>query len=135
MFEAYRNNKLAREFSVKHSNEAEVFHSSSFGQVQSGENIGTAAVAMTMDNRKSIEEQRKYVRKYNNSKIVNSTYGLRHAETYTPRTEGGARSLYGGTKTENGARTGMSQTSRQAAMRESAARNPRTFLRNPTIKK
>ena len=91
---ASKDNKLVREFAMKNDKKDEFFHSSSYGSAQNAGGIGTAAVGMTMEERKAIEAKRKFVQKYNNSKIFESTLGLRHAKKFTPRTEGGANSLF-----------------------------------------
>ena len=87
------DNKLVRNFAMKNDKKEEFFHSSGYGEAQNGGNIGTASTGLTMEERKAIEEKRKFVQKYNNSKIFSSTFNLRHAQKYTPRTEGGANSL------------------------------------------
>ena len=88
------DNKLVREFAMKNDKKDEFFHSSSYGSAQNSGSIGTASTGMTMAERKAIEEKRKFVQKYNNSKIFESTYGLRHAKKYVPRTEGGKNALF-----------------------------------------
>ena len=91
---ASKDNKLVREFAMKNDKKEEFFHSSSYGTAQNAGNIGTASVGMTMEERKAIEAKRKFVQKYNNSKIFESTLGLRHAKKFTPRTEGGQNALF-----------------------------------------
>lgn len=87
-------NKLAREFAMKNDKKDEFFHSSAYGSAQNEGSIGSASTGLTMDERKAIEEKRKFVQKYNNSKIFESTYNLRHAKKYVPRTEGGENALF-----------------------------------------
>ena len=87
-------NKLVREFAMKHDEKKDFFHSSAYGTTQNEGNIGTASTGLTMDERKAIEEKRKFIQKYNNSKIFESTYSLRHAKKYVPRTEGGEKALF-----------------------------------------
>ena len=87
-------NKLAREFAMKNDKKDEFFHSSAYGSSQNEGNIGTASTGLTMEERKAIEEQRKFVKKYNNSKIFESTFNLRHAKKFVPRTEGGENALF-----------------------------------------
>ena len=105
---APKDNKLAREFAMKDDKKEEFFHSSSYGTAQNSGNIGTAGVSMTMEERKAIEAKRKFVQKYNNSKIFESTFGLRHAKKFTPRTEGGANALFDSTAERSGTRTNAS---------------------------
>ena len=62
-------NKLVREFAMKHDEKKDFFHSSAYGTAQNEGNIGSASTGLTMDERKAIEEKRKFVKKYNNSKI------------------------------------------------------------------
>ena len=87
-------NKLVREFTLKNDKKDEYFHSTAYASAQNGGNIGTSSTGLTMDERKAIEEKRKFVKKYNNSKIFESTYSLRHAKKYVPRTEGGENALF-----------------------------------------
>lgn len=87
-------NKLVREFTLKNDKKDEYFHSTTYASAQNGGNIGTSSTGLTMDERKAIEEKRKFVKKYNNSKIFESTYSLRHAKKYVPRTEGGENALF-----------------------------------------
>ena len=105
---ASKDNKLVREFAMKNDKKDEFFHSSSYGSAQNSGNIGTASVGMTMEERKAIEEKRKFVQKYNNSKIFESTLGLRHAKKFTPRTEGGANALFDSTAERTGTRVNTS---------------------------
>lgn len=94
------DNKLVRNFATKNDKKEEFFHSSSYGMAQNAGNIGTASTGLTMEERKAIEAKRKFVQKYNNSKIFESTFALRHAKKFIPRTEGGENALYDQTKTE-----------------------------------
>jgi hypothetical protein len=87
-------NKLARKFAMKNDKKDEFFHSSAYGSSQNEGSIGTASTGLTMAERKAIEEKRKFVQKYNNSKIFESTYNLRHAKKFIPRTEGGENALF-----------------------------------------
>jgi hypothetical protein len=105
---APNDNKLVREFAMKNDQKDEFFHSSSYGTAQNAGNIGTASTGMTMDERQAIEEKRKFVQKYNNSKIFESTYGLRHAKKYIPRTEGGENALFDMTAERTSNRTNVS---------------------------
>ena len=91
---APNDNKLVRNFVTRNDKKDDFFHSSSYGTAQNSGSIGTASTGMTMAERQAIEEKRKYVQKYNNSKIFESTFGLRHARKYTPRTEGGENALF-----------------------------------------
>ena len=88
------DNKLVREFAMKNDKKDEFFHSTSYASAQNEGNIGVASTGLTMAERQAIEEKRKFVKKYNNSKIFESTFGLRHAKKYTPRTEGGQNALF-----------------------------------------
>lgn len=105
---APKDNKLAREFAMKNDKKDEFFHSSSYGSAQNAGNIGTASVSMTMEERKAIEAKRKFVQKYNNSKIFESTLGLRHAKKFTPRTEGGTNALFDSNAERTAVRTNTS---------------------------
>lgn len=87
-------NKLIREFATKNDKKDEFFHSTTYASAQNAGNIGTSSTGLTMEERKAIEEKRKFVKKYNNSKIFESTYSLRHAKKYVPRTEGGENALF-----------------------------------------
>ena len=102
------DNKLVREFATKNAKKDEFFHSSSYGTAQNAGNIGTASTGLTMEERKAIEAKRKFVQKYNNSKIFSSTFGIRHAKKFVPRTEGGENALYDQTIERTANRTNTS---------------------------
>lgn len=90
-----KDNKLVRTFVMKKDKKEEFFHTSGYADAQNAEHIGTASTGLTMEERKAIEDKRKFVQKYNNSKIFSSTFAIRHAKKYTPRTEGGANAIFG----------------------------------------
>ena len=95
-----KDNKFLRDFDVEKAEKSEIFHSNGAAKV-GNKGLGTMSVELTMAERKAIEEKRKLVQKYNNSKIFSSTWGLRHAKKYVPRTEGGANALYGSNLSKN----------------------------------
>ena len=79
--------KFVRDIAMKHDKKDEFFHSSSYGSAQNGGNIGTASTGLTMEERKAIEEKRKYVTKYNESQLFSGTFSLRHAKKYNPNAQ------------------------------------------------
>lgn len=90
-----KDNKLVRKFVMKSDKKEEFFHTSGYADAQNADHIGTASTGLTMEERKAIEDKRKFVQGYNNSKIFSSTFALRHAKKYTPRTEGGRNAIFG----------------------------------------
>jgi|GEM_PF-4895524 len=90
---ATNDNKLLRKFAPK-VDKAEVFHSSGYAAVDQGERLSVSSATLTMQQRKSIEEQRKYARGYANSRIVNSAHRVDRASKIIPRTEGGQGALF-----------------------------------------
>src|SRR5574344_1211239 len=99
------DNKILVNIANKNLSKEEVFHTSGAAKVQSGSDIGSGAHGISIEKRRAIEEQRKYTRNYQNSRIMSSTYALRKAQTYIPRTEGGRDALYGN-KTNSKAQLG-----------------------------
>lgn len=94
--ECYRqimDNRLMRKFTIKEDKREEFFHSSGYAQVQNGSGIGSGGVDMSLEARKALEEQRKYIKGYNNSKILQGAYGVQRAKTFVPRTGGGVGGL------------------------------------------
>jgi hypothetical protein len=83
--------KLVRSFAMKDDKKEDFFHSSSYATAQNGQNIGTASVGLTMEERKAIEEKRKFVQNYNESNLVGKTYSLRHSKQYVPPKNDGPR--------------------------------------------
>ena len=78
--------KLTRRMMGK-QNKREIFHTSGYAQAQSGENFGAAGTE-SFGARQSIEDRRKFVRGYNNARLVQGAYGgVEKARTYTPRTD------------------------------------------------
>ena len=72
---------------MKVKNKAKVFHSSGYARAQSGENFGAAGgMGESFKVRQTIEEKRKFVRGYNNAKIMNEAYAFERARSYIPRT-------------------------------------------------
>ncbi|MDO4759263.1 MAG: hypothetical protein Q4A30_00550 [Candidatus Saccharibacteria bacterium] len=82
-------NRLARKFTMKDETREEIFHSSGYARAQSGGAMGAAGDGMTLELRKQIDERRKYIKKYNNARIMQGAYGVERAKTYVPRTRGG----------------------------------------------
>lgn len=74
---------------------SKVFHSSGYARSQSGASFGVAS-SESFAERRTVDENRKFVQKYNNSRITNRAYGVERARTYIPRTgttSGSANSL------------------------------------------
>ena len=87
------NNKLARKYSTTRGKKAEIFHSSGYAQAQSGKNLGSAGPGVSFATRQAIEQKRKYVQQYRTARIMQSAYGVAHAQTVEPRTRGGRGAL------------------------------------------
>ena len=72
---------------MKVKNKAKVFHSSGYARAQSGENFGaTGGSGESFKARQKIEEKRRFVRGYNNAKIMNEAYAFERVRQYVPRT-------------------------------------------------
>lgn len=76
------SDKALLKYVMKNDKKQDIFHSSGYAKSQSGANFG-AAGADSFEERKNIEEQRKFIRGYRNSKIVNSFYGVKRAQGAT----------------------------------------------------
>ena len=93
--------KIAIDYAMKHVDKGEVIHSSGYAQAQSGGNVGAAAGAnASFAARQALEQQRKYIQGYRNSRIMNSFYGVQRAKTYTPPSQRNERA--DGTKNRYG---------------------------------
>ena len=74
---------LALKYLRKRSNKADFLHTSSFGKAQSGSGIG-AASSQSFNTRMAINQNRRVVRGYGDSRIVTGTrYTNSRAKTYT----------------------------------------------------
>lgn len=135
------NNRLARRFSMQNNKKSDFFHSSGYGTAQNGSNIGTSASGFSVKERKEFEERRKYIKKYNNSQIFSDTYSLRHAQSYVPRTEGGAGALmnsnnstsrssgsYNSTNSHNSANSYGSNAQNSSSARTTSSEVRRNYL-------
>lgn len=63
----------------------DVLHSSGFAQVQSGGNIG-ASSGESFNERRAIDEHRRFVKGYENARLVRGAYTAERARAYVPRT-------------------------------------------------
>ena len=63
----------------------DVMHSSGFAQVQNGGNIGVSS-GESFDERRAIDEHRRFVKGYENARLVRGAYTAERARTYVPRT-------------------------------------------------
>lgn len=61
----------------------DVIHSSGYARSQNAGNFGSVS-SETFSQRQAIQEQRKFVRGYNNSRIIGGGAGVQRAKTYTP---------------------------------------------------
>ena len=77
------DNKLSRTYAEKNIHKEEFFHSSSYGVAQNSGNIGVSSGGMTMNERKAIEEKRKYVQKYSSSELLRASQNLSRPKTHT----------------------------------------------------
>ena len=68
---------------------SKVFHSSGYATAQNGKNFG-AASSETFTKRQTVDENRKFVRKYNNARIINDARAFDRVRQYVPRTGGAA---------------------------------------------
>ena len=68
---------------VMRTQTTDVMHTSGYARVQNAGSFGSASTESFTD-RRSIEEQRKFVRGYHNSKIIGGAVGAPRAKTYTP---------------------------------------------------
>lgn len=68
---------------------SKVFHTSGYAAAQSGAGFGAASTE-SFSERRAVDENRKFVQRYNNSRILNSAYGVERARKYVPRTGAGS---------------------------------------------
>lgn len=73
------SDKLLLKYAMKNDKKEEIFHSSGYARAQAGANFG-AAGGESMDVRNKIDEQRKYVQGYKNSRITNEYLGVQRAK-------------------------------------------------------
>ena len=78
------NEKLVRNWQTRNDRAEDILHSSGFAQTQSGSGVG-AAGGKTFAERQAVEQRRKMVQGYKNSRIVNTPYNRERARTYTPK--------------------------------------------------
>lgn len=79
-------NTLAAKYAMQHDDKAEIFHTSAYAQAQANEAIGAAAGTESFQVRQELENQRKFVRGYKDSKLMQGTFTARgeRAKTWTP---------------------------------------------------
>lgn len=77
---------LRVKYSLKNTKKADFLHSSGYAKAQNGNKIGASDQA-SFEARQAIENHRKYVRKYHNSKLLQGVRGFEKAKTYVPRVE------------------------------------------------
>ena len=64
---------------------SKVFHSSGYARSQSGTSFGAASTESFAE-RRTVDENRKFVQRYNNARITNGAYGVERACRQIPRT-------------------------------------------------
>lgn len=114
---------------TKDDKAADFMHSSAYAKSQSGNSFGAAA-GDTFAERQAIEEKRKYVQKYGNSRIANSFYGIQRARTTIPRTGANAGTTSGGQTSSRSAFGQRSERSRVANPMDTAMRRASTTATN-----
>ncbi|MDO4978867.1 MAG: hypothetical protein Q4E47_01780 [Candidatus Saccharibacteria bacterium] len=128
------SNKIVRDHSAEQYNTDEILHTSAYAQAQAnGSTMGAASPSEMLDvaKRQSIDQQRKYIQSYKNSKIMASAYALRKAQSITPRTAGGKGAVanvapdgsLGNVRTSYGRTSGSGSMSRADAVRAKFARS------------
>lgn len=78
---------IRAKYGTKNTKKADFLHSSGYAKAQSGKNIGSATSSASFATRTAIENQRKYVQKYRNSKILQNARAFERVKSYTPRAE------------------------------------------------
>lgn len=73
----------AANYAVKHTDRQDFMHSSGYAKTQNGGSFGAASTE-SFAVRQSIEEQRKFIKGYRNSRIMNDFYGVQRAKTVRP---------------------------------------------------
>lgn len=119
------DNKVLRDFAPKVEKE-EVFHTSGYATAQSGTTIGSGASGIDLAKRQAIESQRKFIRGYNNSRIMSGLYGVRRAITTTPRTAGGTGAVSGTTGVASGTAGETASIARTTGLRGMVSSDART---------
>ena len=84
------NDKILLKYAMKNDKKAEILHSSVYAQAQSGEKIGAASTGVDMATRKALENQRKFVKGYRDSSLMQGVKGAKHAKKFVPRANQGA---------------------------------------------
>ncbi|MBR5408926.1 hypothetical protein IK112_03245 [Candidatus Saccharibacteria bacterium] len=90
-----RSDTALLKYVMRHDNKSDMLHSSGYAKAQSGESFG-AAGGSTFSERQNIEEKRRYIQGYRNSKIMNEYYGVERARATVPRAGGAGRSSNAG---------------------------------------
>ena len=89
------SDKILMKYAMKNDKKEELFHSSGYAQVQSGAGMGSGASGIDVAKREAFDQQRKMIKGYHNSKLMQGVRGVEHARKFVPRTEGGAGALAG----------------------------------------
>lgn len=87
---------LRAKYGMKQTEKADFLHTSGYAKAQSGEGIGAAAASdASFATRRAIEDQRKYVQGYKNSRLLQGLHAYSHAKTYVPPIEKPANTFRG----------------------------------------
>ena len=89
------SDKILIKYAMRNDKKAEMFHTSGYAQVQSGAGLGSGAGGIDVAKREAFDQQRKMVKGYNNSKLMQGVRGVEHARKFVPRTEGGVGAIAG----------------------------------------
>ena len=73
----------AANYASKHTDRQDFMHSSGYAKAQNGTSFG-ATSSESFAARQSMEEHRKFIKGYRNSRITNDFYGIQRAKTYRP---------------------------------------------------
>lgn len=68
---------------------SQTFHSSGYAQAQNRGNFGAASTESFAE-RQKINENRKFVRGYNNARVISDAYAFERVRNYIPRTDNGS---------------------------------------------
>ena len=79
------NDKILIKYAMKNDKKAEILHSSVYAQAQSGEKIGSASTGIDMAKRAALDNQRKFVKGYRDSSLMQGVKGTEHAKKFVPR--------------------------------------------------
>ena len=81
---------IRAKYGMKNTEKSDFFHTSVYAKAQDNSDIGAASDPASFATRQALDEQRKYIQKYRNSRLIQGLRAYDRVKSYTPRVENSA---------------------------------------------